>query len=158
MGKNNFSFCKSRFRSLQLEEAHANEINYVIHLANTLFQIEVRYKKYGCRLQWFITVHVNFITENIDALKRYKSTEVERRTWPHVPSQTPWSTSSDTYQVVEIKKETSTEMYTNMRYYNKGLFYINRKCFPSIVVILKLIMVRCVLKLTVIHNLHLFYQ
>ena len=31
-----FSFCYSRFRSLQLEEAHANEINHDIHLANTL--------------------------------------------------------------------------------------------------------------------------
>ena len=60
VGKKNFSFCKSRFRSLQLEEAHANEINHDIHLANTLFQIKVRYKKYACRLQWFITVHVSF--------------------------------------------------------------------------------------------------
>ena len=25
--------------------------------------------------------------------KRYKSTEVDRRTWLHVPSGTPWSTS-----------------------------------------------------------------
>ena len=55
-----FSFCKSRFRSLQLEEAHANEINHDIHLTNTLFQIKVRQKKYGCRLQWYITVHVSF--------------------------------------------------------------------------------------------------
>ena len=44
--------------------------------------------------------------------KRYKSTEVDRRTWLHVPSGTPWSTSSDTHQVVEIQKETSTKMYT----------------------------------------------
>ena len=28
--------------------------------------------------------------------KRYESTEVERRTWLHVPSGTLWSTSSDT--------------------------------------------------------------
>ena len=41
-GEKNFSFCKSRFRSLQLEEAHANEINHDIHLANTLFQMKVR--------------------------------------------------------------------------------------------------------------------
>ena len=60
MGKKNFSFCKSRFRSLQLEEADANEINHDIHLANTLFQIKVRQKKYGCRLQSYITVHVSF--------------------------------------------------------------------------------------------------
>ena len=39
-----YSFCKSSFCTLQLEEAHANEINHDIHLANTLFQIKVRYK------------------------------------------------------------------------------------------------------------------
>ena len=46
--------------------------------------------------------------------KRYKSTEVNRRTWLHVPSGTLRSTSSDTHQVVEISKETSTKvnMYT----------------------------------------------
>ena len=44
--------------------------------------------------------------------KRYKSTEVDRRTWLHVPSGTHWSTSSDTHQVVEIQIETSTKMYT----------------------------------------------
>ena len=47
--------------------------------------------------------------------KRYKSTEVDRRTWLHVPSGTHWSTSSDTHQVVEIKIETSTKMY-NIHY------------------------------------------
>ena len=41
MGKKNFSFCKSRFRFLQLDETLANEINHDIHLANTLFQIKV---------------------------------------------------------------------------------------------------------------------
>ena len=44
--------------------------------------------------------------------KRYESTEVDRRTWLHVPSGTHWSTSSDTRQVVEIQIETSTKMYT----------------------------------------------
>ena len=44
--------------------------------------------------------------------KRYESTEVDRRTWLHVPSGTPWSTSSDTYQVVEIDKETYTSHNT----------------------------------------------
>ena len=33
--------------------------------------------------------------------KRYKSTEVDRRNWLHVPSGTPLSTSSETHQVVE---------------------------------------------------------
>ena len=37
--------------------------------------------------------------------KRYESTEVDRRTWLHVPSGTHWSTSSDTHQVVEIYKK-----------------------------------------------------
>ena len=49
-----------------------------------------------------ITISNNFNTENFDALKRYESTEVDRRTWLHVPSGTLWSTSSDTHQVVEI--------------------------------------------------------
>ena len=44
--------------------------------------------------------------------KRYESTEVDRRTWLHMPSGTHWSTSSDTHQLVEIQKETSTQMYT----------------------------------------------
>ena len=48
--------------------------------------------------------------------KRYKSTEVDRKTWLHVSSGTPWSTSSDTHQVVEIWIETSTKMYTPLYY------------------------------------------
>ena len=44
--------------------------------------------------------------------KRYESTEVDRRTWLHVPSGTLWSTSSDTRGEVEIQIETSTKMYT----------------------------------------------
>ena len=54
--------------------------------------------------------------------KRYKSTEVNSRTWLHVPLGTHWSTRSDTYQVVEIKTETSSKLYTpflirlNLRY------------------------------------------
>ena len=35
-GQKNFSFCKSRFRSLQQEEANANEISHDINLANTV--------------------------------------------------------------------------------------------------------------------------
>ena len=34
--------------------------------------------------------------------KRYESTDVDRRTWLHVPSGTQWPTSSDTHQVVQI--------------------------------------------------------
>ena len=44
--------------------------------------------------------------------KRYESTEVDRKTWLHVPSGTHWSTSSDTHKGVEIQKETFTKMYT----------------------------------------------
>ena len=51
-------------------------------------------------------------TENLMLSKRYESTEVDRRTWLHVSSGTPWIISSDPHQVVEIKKETSTKMYT----------------------------------------------
>ena len=49
-----------------------------------------------------ITMLIKFNTENVDALKRYESTEVDRRTWLQVPSGTHWSSSSDTHQVVEI--------------------------------------------------------
>ena len=49
-----------------------------------------------------ITISINFKTENVDALKRYESTEVDSRTWLYVPSGTLWSISSDTHQVVEI--------------------------------------------------------
>ena len=46
---------------------------------------------------------LSILTQEILMLsKRYESTEVDRRTWLHVPSGTPWSTSSDTHQVVEI--------------------------------------------------------
>ena len=41
-------------------KSDANEINHDIHLANTRFQIKARQKKYGCRLQWYITVNVSF--------------------------------------------------------------------------------------------------
>ena len=58
---------------------------------------------------------MNFKNLNMEILmlsKRYESTKVDRRNWLHVPSWTPWSNSSETHQVVEIKKETSTKMYT----------------------------------------------
>ena len=44
--------------------------------------------------------------------KRYKSTEVDRRTWLHVSSGTPWSIRGDTHRVVNIQKETSSKIYT----------------------------------------------
>ena len=45
--------------------------------------------------------------------KCYESTEVDRRTGLHVPSETHWSTSSDTQQVVEIEKDVSSKTYRN---------------------------------------------
>ena len=44
--------------------------------------------------------------------KRYESTEIDRITWLYVPSETLWSNSSDTPQVVWNIIETSTKMYT----------------------------------------------
>ena len=35
-------------------------------------------------------------------LKRYESTDFDRRTWLHVPSETLWSTRSDNHQVAEV--------------------------------------------------------
>ena len=59
-----------------------------------------------------MTISDNFYTENFDALKRYESNEVDRRTWLHVPSGTPWSTSSDTHQVVEnMKRDFYLDVY-----------------------------------------------
>ena len=52
--------------------------------------------------------------------KRYELTEIDRRTWLHVPSGTHWSTSSDTHQVVEIQKK-------NMFQYSICEFCENRK-------------------------------
>ena len=45
-------------------------------------------------------------TEFFVLSKRYKSTEVDLtlNTWLHVPSGNLWSTSSDTHQIVEIKR------------------------------------------------------
>ena len=51
-------------------------------------------------------------TVNLTLSKRNESTEVACRYWLHVASGTPWSTSSYTHQVVEIKKEPSTKIYT----------------------------------------------
>ena len=54
--------------------------------------------------------------------KLYKSIKVDCRFWLHVPSGTPWSTSSDTHQVVEIQKETFTQMYTPFLILKRELF------------------------------------
>ena len=44
--------------------------------------------------------------------KRYESIEVDRRTLLYVPSETLWSTISDTYQVVETSTKMSTILET----------------------------------------------
>ena len=59
-----------------------------------------------------ITISINIYTEILMLSKCNESIEVERRTWLHMPSETLWSTSSDTRQVVEIYKDTSIKMYT----------------------------------------------
>ena len=61
--------------------------------------------------------------------KRYKSTEVDRRTWLHVPSGTPWSTSSDTHQVVEIWIETSMKHIYMHTCENDRVVIINTSIF-----------------------------
>ena len=73
------------------------------------FQIKLKPKR------WYnkpITLQFqSILTQKILMLsKRYKSTEVDRRTWLYVLSGTHWSTSRDTYPEVEIWNETSTYM------------------------------------------------
>ena len=46
-----------------------------------------------------------FNSENFVLSKRCESSEVNRKTWLHVPSGTLWSTSSDTHQEVDIYKK-----------------------------------------------------
>ena len=57
-----------------------------------------------------------FTREILMLSKRYESTEVDRRTWLHVPSGPHWSTRSDTHQEVKIYKETSCKMFTPFEY------------------------------------------
>ena len=42
--------------------------------------------------------------------KRYESTEVDRRTWLYVHSETHWSTSNDTHQMVEYLREKGRDL------------------------------------------------
>ena len=70
-------------------------------------QKQVDAKRYGV-INLQIYNSINFITVNFDALK----STAELGYNGHVPSGTLCSISSDTHQVVEIWKETSTKMYT----------------------------------------------
>ena len=55
----------------------------------------------------------SFLTRKILMLsKHYEPTEVDRRTWLHVPSRDSLVTSSATHQVVEIRKEILLILYT----------------------------------------------
>ena len=54
-----------------------------------------------------ITISINFNTETFDAIKRNESTEVEGRTWLHLPSGTLWSTSSDTHHCTLLNLNTN---------------------------------------------------
>ena len=47
-------------------------------------------------------------------LERYKSTEVDRRTWLHVPSGTRWSTSSDTHLHIKMISINTLQGYNGM--------------------------------------------
>ena len=69
---------------------------------------QAKAKRDGVRTPYNYNFNQFWTREILMLLKRYESTGVDRRTWLHVLSGTPWSTSSDTHQVVEILKETST--------------------------------------------------
>ena len=59
-------------------------------------------KKGWCNKPTKLQLQLIFTRITLMLSKRYGSTEVDRRTWLHVPSGTHWSTSSDTHQVVEV--------------------------------------------------------
>ena len=48
--------------------------------------------------------------------KRYESTEVDRRTWLHVPSGTPWSTSSENYSSYRVRTKVLTITEVTLTY------------------------------------------
>ena len=81
------------------------EPSSVILNQRRLFQKLERAKQAKAKRNGVINPHNynfnQFYTENFDALKRYESTEVDRRNWQHGPLGTHWSTSSDTHQVLE---------------------------------------------------------
>ena len=60
--------------------------------------------------------------ESLIVSKRYESTEVDRRTWLHMPSGTPWSTSSDTHQEVE-KTTLNSKRHGSLMYIYRLLDY-----------------------------------
>ena len=61
-------------------------------------------KKGWCNKPTKLQVLTILNAEKFSALKRFESTEVDRRTWIHVPSGTLWFTSSDTRHVGEIER------------------------------------------------------
>ena len=63
-------------------------------------------QNYNCNQ--FSSIYLNFGKDML--YKRYKSTEINHRTWLHVPSRTHLSTGSDTSHVVEIQIDTSIKM------------------------------------------------
>ena len=56
--------------------------------------------------------------------KRYESTEVDRRTWLHVPSGTLWSTSSDTHQVDMIQYVYRTNRQRFFSHLRQTVFFV----------------------------------
>ena len=65
--------------------------------------------------------------------KRYKQTEVDRTTWLLVSSGTPLSTSSDTHQVFDIRKETYIDRWSrdlgNLLLASNGDNWIPQNCW-----------------------------
>ena len=70
MGKN-FSFCNSRFSLLAARVSPKSTVTYSQLIP--CFRNRFARKKYGCRFQWFITFHVSF---NLNLLNARDTTSV----------------------------------------------------------------------------------
>ena len=64
--------------------------------------------------------------------KTYESTEVDRRTWLHVPSGNHWSTSSDTHQVKYTKMVKYKQKSINFAYIKHDDFVFSIVNFPRL--------------------------
>ena len=64
----------------------------------------IKHQKGWCNKPTILQFQWILKAEHFMLSKRYKSTEVDHRTWLHVSSGTPWSTSSVTHKEVEIQK------------------------------------------------------
>ena len=55
--------------------------------------------------------------------KRFKSIEVDRRTWLHVPSGTHWSTRSDPHQVERLLLKANMNSYIQLQ--TAAIFFLS---------------------------------